>query len=98
MSPVPTSSLRNPRSVWRRSRLLANRCIYETFKAYLLAVVISRVLATKDFAGSKTRMIPDQSGLRSVDLQFGHTFPIVTTLHFLQAFSFAINPCHLQAF
>src|SRR6476660_4582210 len=32
-------------------------------------------------------IIPDQSGVRSVDLQIGHTFPIVTALHFLQATS-----------
>src|SRR5690348_6978208 len=60
---------------------------YWTFKAYLLGVVISSVLATSDFAGSKTSMIPDQSGLRSVDLQTGQTLPLVRALHFLQAFS-----------
>jgi hypothetical protein len=50
---------------------------------------MSSVLATRDFAGSNTSIIPDQSGLKSVDLQFGQTFPIVTVLHLRQAFSFA---------
>ena len=50
---------------------------------------MSRVAATIDFAGLKIRMMPDQSGLRSVDLQTGHTLPIVTALHFLQATSLA---------
>ena len=50
---------------------------------------MSSVLATRDFAGSNTRMIPDQSGLKSVDLQFGQTLPIVIVLHLRQAFSFA---------
>src|SRR5215467_3460293 len=42
-----------------------------------------------DFTGSKIKMIPDQSGLKSTDLQSGHTFPVVTALHFLQATSLA---------
>ena len=67
----------------------ADPAIYETFRAYLLAVVMSSVLATRDLAGSKTSMMPDQSGLRSVDLQLGHTLPVVMTLHFLHAFSLA---------
>src|SRR5262245_17897108 len=50
---------------------------------------MSSVLATCDLAGSNTSMMPDQSGLRSVDLQLGQTLPEVTTLHFLHAFSFA---------
>lgn len=49
--------------------------------------MISRVLAICDFEGSKTRIIPDQSGERSDDLQTGQTFPIVIALHFLQATS-----------
>src|SRR5919198_1913146 len=69
--------------------MFAGPAIYETFRAYLFGVVISRVLATWDFAGSKTNMIPDQSGLRSVDLQLGHTLPVVITLHLLHAFSLA---------
>src|SRR5918911_1364623 len=35
-------------------------------------------------------IIPDQSRVRSVALHIGHTFPIVTALHFLQATSLAI--------
>jgi hypothetical protein len=62
---------------------------YETFRAYLFGVEISNVLATWDFVGSKTSMMPDQSGLKSVDLQFGQTLPVVITLHFLHAFSLA---------
>jgi hypothetical protein len=50
---------------------------------------MSSVFATIDLAGSKTKMIPDQSGLKSVDLQFGHTLPVVIVLHFLHAFSLA---------
>jgi hypothetical protein len=53
---------------------------------------MSRVFATRDLAGSKISMMPDQSGLRSVDLQVGQTLPIVMVLHFLHAFSFA-NYC-----
>jgi len=55
----------------------------------LCGTVISRVAATRDFEGSKINTIPDQSGVRSEDLQTGHTFPIVTALHFLQATSLA---------
>ena len=65
--------------------------IYVTFSAYLLGAVISSVFATRDFAGSKTSMIPCQSGLRSEDLHTGHTLPLVRALHFLHAFSLAIS-------
>src|SRR5215210_4674384 len=51
---------------------------------------MSSVLATCEFPASNTNIMPDQSALRSVDLQLGHTFPVVMTLHFLHAFSFAI--------
>src|SRR5215467_10250175 len=51
--------------------------------------MISSVAATLDFAGSKIKIMPDQSGLKSVDLQTGQTFPIVTALHLLQATSLA---------
>src|SRR5207244_11583221 len=60
-----------------------------TLRAYLCGTFMSRVAATMEFAGLKIRIMPDQSGLRSVDLQTGHTFPIVTALHFLQATSLA---------
>src|SRR5690606_18889974 len=50
---------------------------------------MSSVLATCDLAGSKISIMPDQSGLRSVDLQLGQTLPVVTVLHFLHAFSLA---------
>src|SRR5579864_3044991 len=36
------------------------------------------------------RIEPRQSGVRSADLQLGHTLPIVTNLHFLHAISFTI--------
>src|SRR5713226_1001780 len=36
------------------------------------------------------RMEPRQSGVRSADLQIGHTLPTVTNLHFLHAISFTI--------
>src|SRR5690349_6563025 len=45
--------------------------------------------------------MPDQSGLKSVDLQFGQTLPAVITLHFLQAFSLAtyfLSPPDLFSF
>src|SRR5215211_636093 len=54
---------------------------------------MSSVLATCEFPASKTNIMPDQSALRSVDLQLGHTFPVVITLHFLHAFSFATTSC-----
>src|SRR5829696_4293606 len=54
---------------------------------------MSSVLATCEFPASNTSIMPDQSALRSVDLQLGHTFPVVMTLHFLHAFSFATTSC-----
>src|ERR687886_625711 len=59
---------------------------------------MSRVLATLELTGSKTTMMPDQSALRSVDLQLGHTFPVVITLHLLHAFSFATTSYRLHLF
>src|SRR5215217_643621 len=50
---------------------------------------MSSVLATCEFPASNTKIMPDQSALRSVDLQLGHTFPVVMTLHFLHARPFA---------
>src|SRR5438445_10158778 len=52
--------------------------------------VIPKVFATTDVAGSTMRMEPRQSGVRSADLQLGHTLPTVTNLHFLHAISFTI--------
>src|SRR5215469_4069470 len=66
-----------------------DRFDYATFRAYLCGNMISRVAATLDLAGSKIKIMPDQSGLKSVDLQTGQTLPIVTALHLLQATSLA---------
>src|ERR671939_865149 len=63
--------------------------LYETLTAYLCGAEISRVAAIRDFKGSNTTTIPDQLVVRSVDLQTGHTFPVVTALHFLHATSLA---------
>src|SRR5215831_9086768 len=52
---------------------------------------MSNVAATLDFCGSNIRITPDQSGLRSVDLHTGQTFPMTTALHFLQATSRTIH-------
>jgi hypothetical protein len=85
------SSLKNLNSDSRVSKNVRKVFIalsYETFRAYLWGAVISRMLAICDFDGSKTRIIPDQSEVRSDDLQIGQTFPIVIALHFLQATSF----------
>src|SRR5215211_1203878 len=59
---------------------------------------MSSVLATCEFPASNTKIMPDQSALRSVDLQLGHTFPVVITLHFLHAFSFATTSCATLGF
>src|ERR687887_26846 len=48
---------------------------------------MSRVAAIWDFKGSNITTIPDQFVVRSIDLQTGHTFPVVTALHFLHATS-----------
>src|SRR5918996_5479128 len=63
--------------------------LYETLTAYLCGTDISRVAAIRDFKGSNITTIPDQLVVRSVDLQTGHTFPVVTALHFLHATSLA---------
>jgi hypothetical protein len=63
---------------------------YVTLIAYLPFVVIPRVAAIWEFVGSTTKTTPFQSGVKSEDLQFGQTFPIVTNLHLLQAISRAI--------
>src|SRR3972149_7584473 len=44
-------------------------------------------LATSEFGGSKTTTNPDQSSLRLLDLQLGHTGPLLIIRQFLQAFS-----------
>jgi len=63
---------------------------YVTLIAYLPFCFIPNVFETCEFVGSTTSTIPLQSGVKSDDLQTGHTFPVVTNLHFLQAISRAI--------
>ena len=47
----------------------------------------AKVDAILDFSESNIMIIPDQSGVKSVDLHSGQTFPTVTALHFLHATS-----------
>src|ERR671932_55875 len=63
--------------------------LYETLTAYLCGTDMSSVAAIRDFDGSNITTIPDQLVVRSVDLQTGHTFPVVIALHFLHATSLA---------
>jgi len=63
---------------------------YVTLIAYLPFFVIPNVFETWEFVGSTTSTTPFQSGVKSDDLHAGHTLPVVTNLHFLQAISRAI--------
>src|ERR671939_1561482 len=92
MSPVPISSLRKSNSDPLTLRYAFKSNIshfYETLTAYLCATDRSSVAAIRDFNGSNISTIPDQLVVRSVDLQTGHTFPVVIALHFLHANSLA---------
>lgn len=65
-----------------------NYCLSQrTRSAYLPAAVIPILLATPDADGSIITTSPLQSSLRLVDLQLGHTGPLLMNLQFLQALS-----------
>jgi len=66
---------------------------YVTLIAYLPFFVIPSVFDISEFVGSTTSTTPFQSGVKSDDLQFGHTLRVVTCLHLRHAISRAILTC-----
>ncbi len=60
---------------------------YLTRIANLPATLIPIRRATSEFDGSRTTTNPDQSSLRLLDLQLGHTGPLLIIRQFLHAFS-----------
>ena len=72
------------------TRLRSGYDNYVTLMAYLPFWVMPSVFEISEFVGSTTSTIPLQSGVRSDDLQIGHTFAVVTNLHLRQAISLAM--------